>query len=236
MTTEAIKQTELTQSERDVLVDDRKRWRSMGAGAHLDEWLAYYPGFDIRRRLAMRIAHTNQPIGKNYAVAFAQLMKDDSLDTMDKTSVSAVLWLRDDPEHERILREIRQTMTPGQRSRLNSPISARQRVERVVKVREAARAARDTGAPSEAGAPKKETVKDNLLRELEELRGKCETMKNSGGSLFDLQDTPVATIARDIAEELTNSGRFSKFVALQAALAKEIATRKAALKNKAQAG
>jgi hypothetical protein len=41
---EDIKRTELTPSEREVLEEDRKRWRRMGTGAHLDEWLAYGPG------------------------------------------------------------------------------------------------------------------------------------------------------------------------------------------------
>jgi hypothetical protein len=38
------------------------------------------------------------------------------------------------------------------------------------------------------------------------------------------------------SEELANSGRFTKLLAVQAALAKEIATRKATIKSKAQAG
>ncbi len=94
---DTIKQTDLTVSERQVLDDDRERWRRMGSGAHLDDWLAYGPGLLIRRRLAMRIAYVNRPEGKGYARAFAQLMEHDGLDTMDKTSISAVLWLHDAP-------------------------------------------------------------------------------------------------------------------------------------------
>src|SRR6476620_7625613 len=129
MQIDTIKQTDLTQSERDVLKEDATRWHKMGAGSHLDDWLAYYPGLAIRRRLAMRMAFTNKPEGKGYVQAFAELMKADGLDTMDRTSISAVLWLGDEPERVRVLRELRDAMTPGQRSRLNSPISARQRVE-----------------------------------------------------------------------------------------------------------
>ena len=44
MTIDTIKQTDLTVSERQVLDDDRERWRRMGSGAHLDDWLAYGPG------------------------------------------------------------------------------------------------------------------------------------------------------------------------------------------------
>src|SRR6478672_8735402 len=124
-----IKHKELTPSEYEVLSRDKERWQRMGAGGHLDDWLAYQPGLMIRRRLAMRLAFTNKPEGKGYVQAFAELMKADGLDTMDRTSISAVLWLGDEPERLKVLRELREAMTPGQRSRLNSPITARQRVE-----------------------------------------------------------------------------------------------------------
>src|SRR6516225_12357015 len=73
MTIDDIEQTELTASERGVLSEDRKRWKRMGEGAHLDEWLAYGPGLLIRRRLAMRLAHTNRPEGRGYVTQFAGL-------------------------------------------------------------------------------------------------------------------------------------------------------------------
>jgi hypothetical protein len=110
----------------------------MGAGGHLNDWLAYYPGLGIRRRLAMKLAFTNKPEGKGYVLAYNQLMRDDAFDTDDKTLMSqmgAVLWLRDNPEHEQILRDILETMTPGQRSRLNTPIAVRQRVKAVIEAR-----------------------------------------------------------------------------------------------------
>src|SRR5262249_48884876 len=122
-------------SEREVLARDGERWRRMGAGGHLDDWLAYYPGLAIRRRLAMKLAYTNQPAGSNYKEYYAQLMAKDGMDAGDK-SFSHVLWLGDDPERTQILRDIRENLTPGQRSRLNSPIAARQRVEAVLKARE----------------------------------------------------------------------------------------------------
>jgi hypothetical protein len=46
-----------------------------------------------------------------------------------------VLWLGDAPERMQILHELREAMTPGQRSRLNSPITARQRVEAILLAR-----------------------------------------------------------------------------------------------------
>jgi hypothetical protein len=51
------------------------------------------------------------------------------------TTLTAVAWLDDDLKRMTILREILDNMSPGERSRLDSPISARQRVERVLKAR-----------------------------------------------------------------------------------------------------
>jgi hypothetical protein len=51
------------------------------------------------------------------------------------TTLTAVAWLDDDLKRMTILREILDNMSPGERSRLNSPISARRRVERVLKAR-----------------------------------------------------------------------------------------------------
>jgi hypothetical protein len=191
MSVEDIKQTELTQSERDVLKDDATRWRRMGDGGHLDDWLAYQPGLEIRRRLALRLAFTNKPEGKGYALAFAQLMKADGLDTMDKTGISAVLWLGDDPERTRVLRDLRNAMTPGQRSRLNSPISARQRVEKIMKAREA----------GNEGKVKESAKKKIAELEREVARLKQELAKTEDGSRFDLKnDEPdqIAAVITDI--------------------------------------
>jgi hypothetical protein len=132
------RRTDLTAAEHDVLRADRERWERMGAGGHLNDWLAYYPGLSIRRRLAMKLTFTNKPEGKGYVLAYNQLMRDDAFNTDDKTLMSqmgAVLWLRDNPEHDQILRDILETMTPGQRSRLNTPIAARQRVKTVLEAR-----------------------------------------------------------------------------------------------------
>ncbi len=111
-----IKQTELTQSERDVLKQDAARWERMGAGSRLDDWLAYYPGLAIRRTLAMRIAHANRPEGKRYAETFRELMQADGLDTSrDKTGHLLVRfcgWAKT-PERMRILRELRDAMNTG---------------------------------------------------------------------------------------------------------------------------
>jgi hypothetical protein len=198
----------LTQSELGVLAEDRERWKRMGAGAHLDDWLAYGPGLMLRRRMAMHIAFVNRPEGKGYVQAFAALMEADGLHTMDKQSISAVLWLHDNPEHMTILREIRDTMTIGERSRLNSPISARQRVEKLLKVRTKAREEGTDEAQAEAEmktSPMARMRAQNLeqqrrIAHLEELLAAAE---HRDGSLFDLKDDNAEHIARSIAEAIS---------------------------------
>ena len=49
---------------------------------------------------------------------------------------TAVLWICDIPEHKQILQEILDALSPGQRSRLNTPIAARQRIKTVLDARE----------------------------------------------------------------------------------------------------
>jgi hypothetical protein len=89
------------------------------------------------------------------------------------TMLAAVLWLNEDAERITILRESLAAMTPGERSRLNSPISARQRVELALKARTAAKAAAAEGAAdnAEETAPKESTKEalERLKRENTEL-------------------------------------------------------------------
>jgi hypothetical protein len=197
MQVDDIKHKELTPSEYEVLSRDKERWQRMGAGGHLDDWLAYQPGLTIRRRLAMRMAFTNKPEGKGYAQAFAELMKADGLDTMDKTSISAVLWLGDDPERMKILRELREAMPPGQRSRLNSPIRARQRVEAILQARRSG--TEETVKASPVALLKHQIVEQ--AREIAELQHKL--AKREEGSLFDLKHDSADDIASTIVGNLS---------------------------------
>ncbi len=220
MTIDDIEQSELTASERQVLAEDRARWKRMGAGAHLDEWLAYGPGLMIRRRLAMKICHTNRPEGRCYTAAFARLMLHDGLHWSDnrvKTSMTAVLWLHDAAEHMQVLREIREEMTPGERARLNSPISARQRVEKVLNAR---------------GAGTEETVrfspmanlkqaKTELERKVAHLEEQLAAAERRDGSLFDLKrdkaDDIVGTIVANVSAHKAETIARGILAALKAA-------------------
>ena len=51
----------------------------MGAGGHLSDWMAFRPGMELRRAMAMKIARANKPEGKGYTGALAALMMRDGL-------------------------------------------------------------------------------------------------------------------------------------------------------------
>jgi hypothetical protein len=194
-----IEHEQLTDSEGKVLAEDGTRWKRMGAGAHLDDWLAYGPGLMLRRRMAMRIAFVNRPEGRGYAQAFGDLMQRNGLHTMDKTSVSAILWLHDEPERMTTLRQIRDTMTVGERARLNSPISARQRVEKILKVREAGQ---ETVVKTSPLARQAALVAEQA-REIEHLKEQLAAAERRDGSLFDLKRDSVDSIANTIVGSIT---------------------------------
>jgi hypothetical protein len=189
---------ELNPSDREILAQDRERWARMGAGAHLDDWLAYAPGLMLRRQLAMKIAFTNAPVGKGYNMAFAALMERDGLHTMDKASISAILWLHEHPERMDELRKLRHVMTVGQRSRLNSPISARQRIEKILSVR---------GTTKTDPVEPKLSPYANLQKANIELQFELDSLKkrSDGGSLFDLRKDTVEDIASIIIKTVSAS-------------------------------
>ena len=141
MSTKSALRADLDAEDRKTLAEDRKRMERLGKGSQLDDWLAFGPGLLIRRRLAKNIAglaETDPAKGHRYSRAFKEQMEMDGLydrttksDVM-KSTFTAVLWFYDDEKLEErrreILEEIRRNMTPGQRARFNSPISAQQRV------------------------------------------------------------------------------------------------------------
>ena len=205
MSIETIKRDELTASEREVLEEDRKRWRRMGTGAHLDEWLAYGPGLAIRRRLAMRMAFTNRPEGKAYVKHYNELLGDDGFDVKDRkltSSLTAVQWLYEEAERLTTLREIRETMTPGERSRLNSPISAKQRVAAELLARQKARE-----GGGEAEMPKTSPVsilKAKLAEQTRHIAHLEEQLAAADvGSLFDLFKDSANDIGGVIVDKLS---------------------------------
>jgi hypothetical protein len=221
MSIEDIKRTELTASEREVLEEDRKRWKRMGAGAHLDEWLAYAPGLAIRRHLAMKMAYTNRPVGKGYNKHYYDLLVDDGFDVEDKrlmSSLTAVQWLNEDAERINILREIREQMSLGERSRLNSPISAQQRVLAVYKAREGGTEERLKTSP--VAVLKNKLVEQT--RHIAHLEEQLAAAEHRDGSLFDIKhDKP-----EDIGPTIVANVSETKARAIAKAITEAIATKR----------
>ena len=211
ITIDDIKHTDLTQAERDVLKADRERWERMGNSGHLYDWLDYHPGLSIRRRLAMRLAYTNRPEGKGYALAYNQLMRADGFDTNDKTMMSqmaAVLWICDIPEHKQILQEILDALSPGQRSRLNTPIAARQRIKTVLDAREHGTEEKVKEAPLTLA--KQQLAEQN--RKIARLEEQLAAAQNDA-SLFDLRRDSADHIIRVMTDPSTISEHKARTIA-----------------------
>jgi hypothetical protein len=165
----------------------------LGGGGQLDDWIRLYDGLAIRRRLAMRIAFTNQPKGKRYTHALSQIYKSEGFDIADKVmmgALTAVLWLGDDQERIAILHEIRSEMSPGERARLNSPVSARRRIKETLDAR--AQQANPPPRPPTPLQAAKRMIAD-LQGELEEV--KAQLARSEDGSLFDLRNDTAEAIA-----------------------------------------
>jgi hypothetical protein len=154
--------------------------------------LAFGPGLLIRRRLAMKIAYHNRPEGKGYTQAMSRLTEFDGLHTMDgrgkvdsskKTDISCVFWLHEDGTRLDILREIRDQMTPGERSRLNSRISACRRVEKIIIARDGDPEAE--GKIKDSPLPRLKTMNVEMARKLAHLEEE-KAARDTDGSLFDL--------------------------------------------------
>jgi hypothetical protein len=208
MSIEDIKRNELSPEEQAILVEDKERWARMGVGNHLDDWLAYQPGLMIRRRMAMKLAYTPKPEGSKYNKAFKIILEADGLHELGGTAITSLLWLAEDPFRMETLAKLRAGMTPGERARLNAPITARQKVEKALK-----------GDDEEDQKEKKLTplAKANAsIADLEEqvvdLNKKL--AKHDEGSLFDLKNDS----AEDIALVIVNSVSEHKVKALIAAL------------------
>jgi hypothetical protein len=124
------------------------------------------------------------------------------------------LWAAD---HRSEIEAWRDTLAQNERDKMNHPTTLRRKYEATHKV-----------VAVDPNAPKKETSREALIRENEELRAENERLKRDGGSLFDLNQTSVKDIAKIAAENMS----LDKLTRLQTEIAKRISERKA--KAKAQ--
>ena len=197
---------------RQRLERDAERAKRMVGGGHLQDWLDYEVSFWGIRTEAMRIAHVNRPEGRGYSEAHGQLMAHYGLNHLDGGTVSAVLWLTDQREktksgdlhltRKEILDGILKSLTPGQRSRLASPITARQRVQKRIAELAANESATDD-AKIEKPLSKLKQTEHMLAKALQEKHHLEEQLKRGDQSLFDLRQTPPKEIAFVIVENVS---------------------------------
>jgi hypothetical protein len=208
MSIENIEERELTEGERKVLADDRERWAKLTTGSQLDELLAFGHGLLIRRRMAMNAAYVTKPEGRGYVEAFNRIMVKDGFyrdrpnspeakreESRTRTMFTAILWLHDPLDRLQILNELRASMSPDQRARLNSPITARQYVEKEIARRKAVK-----DGVEESTTTVRESKLTELKRKNAELERENGTLREKlaradGGSLFDLQQSSNDEIA-----------------------------------------
>ena len=185
-------------------------------GAHWEDWCFIADGFAVGRNKAMRRAGTNQPVGSAYNHAFADWMAERPwAKNTDKATRNHLFWVAD---HRSEIEAWRATLSRSERDKMNHPTTLRRKWDAAHKVADGSK------------AHKKETKAEALLRENTQLWDKVKRMERDGGSLFDLNQTPLKDIAKIMGEHMG----FGRLTRLQQEIGKEIAALKA--KTKAQAG
>ena len=193
-------------------------------GAHWADWTYVADGFAVGRAKAMRAAGTNQPYGKAYTRAFGDWLAERPWTKhIDTGTRSVLLWVAD---HRSEVEAWRETLAQNERAKLNHPAALKRRYDAAHKV-----------AHADPNAPKKETGREALVRENEDLWTKVKKLEHQvesgGGSLFDLRRDSIELIVTVIAGTVP----LGRFESLQRAMTKKLAALKTADKTKqAKAG
>jgi hypothetical protein len=165
----------------------------------------------------MRAANTNRPYGKAYTRVYGEwLAARPWANRYDPGTRSNLLWCAD---HRSEIEEWRSTLAQSERDKLNHPTNFRRKYEAVHKVKD----------PAE---PKKETAKDNLLRENEELLAKVKDLEGQleergEGSVIDdtlsaLMRKDAKTIGATIVRQLIGNDRFNLVWEIRATFDREV--------------
>jgi hypothetical protein len=192
-------------------------------GAHWTDWMYVADGFAVGRAKAMRAAGTNQPYGKAYTRAFGNWLAERPWTKhIDTGTRSVLLWVAD---HRSEVEAWRESLAQNERAKLNHPAALKRRYD----------AAHKVAVANEA--PKKETGREALVRENEDLWTKIKKLEHrveSGdGSLFDLRRDSIEEIVNTIAGTVP----LGKFESLQRAMTKKLSALKTAEETKtAKAG
>lgn len=183
-------------------------------GNHWLDWLAIGEGLVIGRLKAMRRAGTNQPMGATYNRAFGEWMDAHQwARDLDKAARNHAMWAADNRD---AIERWRETLAANVRAMINHPTTTKRRFEAAFKVK----------ADGVVRQSLKEKFEAELLR-LEEENTALRKRLDKEGSLFDLKQDSVKTIAATIAGSVTpyRLGELAK------ALLEEQKRRKAEMKH-----
>jgi hypothetical protein len=228
-----IVSNEISPAEKKILAADRRRRFVMGEAGSLDNWLAFGPGLQVRRRVAMARARTNKPRGTAYNRCLKELLEADGLDTMESQSRTAILWLHDAPERLETLREILDTMPAGNRMRLRTPISAKQKVEERLQIGHfAPEKVAKRAAKREEREAQKRADNDWVRTKEKEIEGLRKQLNAAKSGDYDFERTSGHQLAEQIIRKMGALRATDVRDALTELLVK--ATREASKKDKAK--
>jgi len=165
-------------------------------GNHWRDWRYLAQGFEIGRNHAMRVAYTNEPVGRGYNTAFSRWMDDPQHRAwtrgIDKATRNHLLWAAD---HLTLIEAWRDTLASNQRDRLNHPTI----VKRAYEAAHRAEVARAAGEPAVLSPMAQ--IKEALVKSQEE-NDRLRRQVEKQGSLFDLFNDTPEMIARTVVESL----------------------------------
>jgi hypothetical protein len=189
------------------------------SGQHWLDWMFVAEGLGVGRRWAQRKGGTDDIQSPHYKRAFKEWMAPRPwAKDLDSPTRAHLFWCLD---WRNDIDQWRETLAQNDRAKLNHPTAMKRRYEATHRERENA---------VDPNAPKKETSREALVRENEDLWArvkKLERQREAGdGNLFDLERDKPEDIARCIVEEMIRIGRPTKASQINAALTKSIAAAK----------
>jgi hypothetical protein len=181
---------------------------------HWRDWTYLAAGFELGRMHAMRVARTNEPLGRAYNTAFSNWMDDPARRTwtrgIDQATRNHLLWVADNLPSIEAWRE---TLAANQRDRLNHPTV----VKRTYEAAHRAAKAREQGEPVMTPM---EALKAALV-ESQEDAARWKRQAEENGSLFDVRRDTPEQIARALVDAITPSGAEKIAAAIRAELKRQ---------------
>ena len=214
--------------------DDRKEKAAADAyvrirsGQHWLDWMFVAEGLGVGRRWAQRRGGTDDIQSPHYKRAFKEWMAPRPwAKDLDSPTRAHLFWCLD---WRNDIDQWRETLAQNERAKLNHPTAMKRRYEATHPEHGAAR-------PVDPNAPKKETTRESLIRENEDLWAKVKKLERQveagDGSLFDLRRDSIDAIVNVIAGTVS----IGRFQSLQRSMTEKLAALKAADKTKqAKAG